>query len=325
MEKVQIYARGYSVDMKRKVRVYTGVYGSLERATKRAKKSVKVYLNMASHPHSTEVPEIIWKALFDEEHKEGAAMFMSNRHDMRPKDIKRFQTICPSKCDQLKIGFEAKQYDHVVCCNIADFKKHITYLPEHEMGANPALLINTVDPDKRSKPIPSTVGISSTRASAADGEGKSKGRGKKKQVSADSHSTPKSHTDSTDSTEGVTDANDKATSMAHATTSSISSTNDDGADSNAPNPPPLPDETAPKLDDNPQTEAEAEAEAKTETESVPKTEDANNSPAASESQEENTAAEPVPDQGDDAEKSEETSDGPIWHPMTWVNKIKNFF
>lgn len=142
--------------MKKVFRLFTGVYGVLEKKDKTGKLN-ELYLHpsIGNGGQGVEVPLIIWKLVIDVKTNHSVAFFTSNDTDMNKKQAAYFSTLCRSVCNKFGYGFNAAIKSGVtLCCEYRDFVRHIRYLPVNLK--NSTLLINesSFGKPKKKKPTP---------------------------------------------------------------------------------------------------------------------------------------------------------------------------
>lgn len=121
------FVRMISIEMQKKLRIFTGVYGVLQKKDKSGKMT-DIYLDTDNN--RIEVPLIVWKLVIDPKTNDSVAFFTSNDTDMDEKEIQLFSSMCNSVCDQLGYNFntEAKA-GYTLCCPYEDFAKYIKFVP----------------------------------------------------------------------------------------------------------------------------------------------------------------------------------------------------
>lgn len=123
--------RAMSTQMKKVLRVFTGVYGIIAKRDKKGNMT-DLYLHSSddNRTNGIEVPLIIWKLVIDVKTKESVAFFTSNETDMDKKQVELFSTLCHSVCDEFGYRFNSEPSSGItLCCEYQDFIQHIRYLP----------------------------------------------------------------------------------------------------------------------------------------------------------------------------------------------------
>ena len=137
--KVEYYTRLISIELKVRVRIFTGNFGVLKKKTKKGPMS-DVYLDYTNGRIA--VPLLVWKLVINVGTHASIAFLTSNDPAMSKKEVNEFSALCDSKCDKLGYSFKkALPAGCTLCCSYEEFAKHVKFLPI-QLKKKSALLAN---------------------------------------------------------------------------------------------------------------------------------------------------------------------------------------